>query len=666
MEQAKKNRAALLLELAERRQERSQAREALGTSYYRMKTILDSLVEGVAQYDRAGVIQAANASARRILPQADLQELELLSVNEEGLPWPAGRHPVTRALKEGLACTGLVLGIRKRGGPLAWVSLNATPLLYQAREPWGVVVSLTDISERRQVQRRREVLADLLQMAHQAVSIPNLAQDMANRLALWSGCGAVAISIQEGPALRCHPTQGFPEPCPGAVWPRQALCCNRASLYRASGDPDARALGELARLGFESVAFLPLALGEARGGLLQLLDPRPGCFDELTQAALEEVAGITGHLLAKALAEMGLRERAEALARSQALLTQAQALAGLGSWELDLASAQRNWSPANYGHWDCDPGQPIPPFEVLVQKVHPQDQPAFRTFMESLGSARETMEQELRLISPAGATRHLFLQAIPLTGALDPPGRILGATVDITSRKLSELALRNMDKLSAKGQMAAYIAHEINNPLAGIRNAFLLLEGAIPSEHPHRPFVPMINREIDRIASIIRTMYHIYRPGPGATRKLVLQEVFHDLDSLLAPKCRGRSTRIAFDGTGMLEEAILNEGFFRQVLFNLLQNAVEASPPGGVVQVAARSGQGHLEVTVGDSGAGIPPALSEKIFQSGFTTKLDSEINGLGLGLATCRSLVESMGGTLVFQNRPTSPGTVFTVRLPI
>jgi len=237
--------------------------------------------------------------------------------------------------------------------------------------------------------------------------------------------------------------------------------------------------------------------------------------------------------------------------------------------------------------------------------------------------------------------------------------------MDITTRKQSDLALRDLARLSAKGQMAAYIAHEINNPLAGIRNAFLLLEGAIPAGHPHRSYVPLITREIDRIGSIIRTMYHLYRPEPGSSRKVVMPEVFFDLESLLAPKCRGQGATIAFDQSGLREVGALNEGFFRQVLFNLIQNALEASPQGAEVTVRARSGEGWLEVAVGDRGPGIPPEHAEQIFHSGFTTKLDTQMSGLGLGLATCRNLVETMGGTLAFRDQEPGPGTVFTVRLP-
>jgi signal transduction histidine kinase len=243
--------------------------------------------------------------------------------------------------------------------------------------------------------------------------------------------------------------------------------------------------------------------------------------------------------------------------------------------------------------------------------------------------------------------------------------RIHGATLDVTTRKLDELTMRDLEKLTARGQMAAYIAHEINNPLGGIRNAFLLLREAIPRDHPYASYIPLIEREIDRIGSIIRTMYHLYRPEPSSSRKVVIAEVFQDLDRLLTPKCRAQGVAVAFDAEGVRTEGAANEGFLRQVLFNLIQNAVEASSPGGVVTVRALTRDGRLDIAVADQGAGIPPELSERIFQSGFTTKVDSEMSGLGLGLATCRSLVETMGGTLGFQGRPQGPGTVFTVRLP-
>ena len=99
------------------------------------------------------------------------------------------------------------------------------------------------------------------------------------------------------------------------------------------------------------------------------------------------------------------------------------------------------------------------------------------------------------------------------------------------------------------------------------------------------------------------------------------------------------------------------------MLFNLVQNAMEASPREGIIRLGARGGSEDVVITIEDQGSGIPPQLSARIFESGFTTKRGAGTRGLGLGLSTCKSLVESMKGALEFTSG--GEGTVFTVRLP-
>jgi signal transduction histidine kinase len=244
-------------------------------------------------------------------------------------------------------------------------------------------------------------------------------------------------------------------------------------------------------------------------------------------------------------------------------------------------------------------------------------------------------------------------------------GHLFAAARDITERRQLDAALKEMEKLSAKGQMAAYIAHEINNPLAGIKNAFTLLERAIPEDHPQAHYRGLIKREIDRIAGIIRTMYHVYRPQTSTQTEVSLLEAFQDVQSLLEPKLRSAGVELVLDLPGQGMVAPMNPGLLRQVIFNLVQNAVEASPSGGTVTLGAARRPGELLITVADTGHGIPPELQERVFESGFTTKQDSGMSGLGLGLAACRSFVESAGGSLAFQANASGQGVRFDVRLP-
>jgi len=274
-------------------------------------------------------------------------------------------------------------------------------------------------------------------------------------------------------------------------------------------------------------------------------------------------------------------------------------------------------------------------------------------------------QAEMPFQFPGGVTKTISVHLSVSPGSEASLKRVLISFLDVTERVQMEAKLRDLDRLSAKGQMAAYIAHEINNPLAGIKNAFALLEPAIPLEHPHRRYADLIKREIDRIAGIIRTMYHVYRPSGAEPGEAGLQEVFEDIQNLLVPMCRNAGVAIVLELQEPGMKVHFSGGLLRQVIFNLAQNAVEASSRGGNVVLAARHTSRGSEITVRDQGSGIPDTWNERIFQQGFSSKRDSGMSGLGLGLYTCKSIVESMGGALDFTSAGPGGGCTFRVRLP-
>lgn len=291
--------------------------------------------------------------------------------------------------------------------------------------------------------------------------------------------------------------------------------------------------------------------------------------------------------------------------------------------------------------------------------------PVFLEQVATLAGGAASFHGESPLRAANGCVRQVALDLMVVPGHERTLARVLVSFVDVTDRNQMAATLRDLDRLSVKGQMAAYIAHEINNPLAGIKNAFSLLEPAIPADHPHRRFADLIQREIDRIASIIRTMYGVYRPASQELTEVALAGIFQDIRNLLAPKCRAHGVEISIT---VAEDLRLrcNEGLLRQVLFNLVQNAVEASPRDGVVGLAAAVAGTGLEIRVDDQGAGIPPEQAEQVFEPGFTTKRASGMSGLGLGLSTCKGLVETLGGRLWFTSPGSGHGCSFRVRLPV
>ncbi len=231
--------------------------------------------------------------------------------------------------------------------------------------------------------------------------------------------------------------------------------------------------------------------------------------------------------------------------------------------------------------------------------------------------------------------------------------------------RLLEQQRAESEKLAATGRMSARIAHEINNPLAGIKNSFLLVKDGIPTTHRYYDYVRRIETEIERIARIVRQMFDLYRPEQDSVRSFPADLAIRDVVALLKTNCRERDIAIDVEINAPALNVALSESSLRQVLYNVIQNAIEASVPGGTVCVHAVSEPQKLTINVIDHGQGIPEDIRTKIFEPFFTTKTGLERSGLGLGLAVSKGLVEAMGGTLDFEST-VGQGTTFAIVLPL
>lgn len=228
-----------------------------------------------------------------------------------------------------------------------------------------------------------------------------------------------------------------------------------------------------------------------------------------------------------------------------------------------------------------------------------------------------------------------------------------------------------MEKLAALGELAAGVAHEINNPLAGIRNAIALLKRHIPVEVKHYDKLDLIDGEIERISGITHQMYLLYRPSQQRASTFSLKQTIDQAIALALPMSRKANVKVTASlhcsiRTQGLEpdQVILREGELKQVLLNLVHNAIQASHAGGQVAVAARADERHTVLTVTDSGHGIAKSVISKIFDPFFSTKTETVGQGMGLGLSVTRGIVEAMNGTIDVTSEQ-GKGTEFVVRLP-
>lgn len=239
--------------------------------------------------------------------------------------------------------------------------------------------------------------------------------------------------------------------------------------------------------------------------------------------------------------------------------------------------------------------------------------------------------------------------------------------VDERTIKLLQLEKRQrrMEKMAAVGQLAAGIAHEINNPLAGMRNAFELFRSGVDDGHEQYRLLTLIDREIERIGLITHQMHQLYRESPQRASDFALSQAIAEIVGLMEGLAAKRGVTLTHDAAEAPPTICLPEGEVRQIVLNIVRNAIQASPAGGEVSICVLREQEEVAVVVQDDGEGIAPKILPRIFDPFFTTKQGAEESGMGLGLSVSQSLIDSMGGRIEVETR-LPQGTQFKAIFPV
>ena len=322
--------------------------------------------------------------------------------------------------------------------------------------------------------------------------------------------------------------------------------------------------------------------------------------------------------------------------------------------------------------------------------VEPGDRGQLEIILAAAQQGSSGNDAEFRILHRVGSTKWAAISWQPIFTERDGPLGFRTSVRDITDRRALREQLRlhaehleqlvqertarihqlerhrrQMERLAALGQLAAGVAHEINNPLAGLRNAFELIKEDLTPQHPHFELLEAIDQEIERIGSIVYQMYQLYGRALQKATEFDFERVVQEVVSLLARVARKRGVSLQTETVRRLPAVTLPQGEVKQVLYNLMLNAIQASSDGQAVRIRISADGDEVVVAIEDRGSGIPPDVLPRIFDPFFSTKTDAPQGGMGLGLSVSQSLMEALGGRIEVESRP-SQGTIFSAVFPV
>ena len=371
-----------------------------------------------------------------------------------------------------------------------------------------------------------------------------------------------------------------------------------------------------------------------------------------------------------------LMTKDEALRQSEERMRLAAAAVNLGIWEWHLATNEI-WATNARRAVLGSPSTGKVTFEDFMSQVHPDDRSKIRQTINDAVRDAKDYESEYRLVLPDGIVRWMSTRGSIQFDSAGKPSRLLGISIDITARKQAELdaqrgraELSHLSRVALMGEMSASIAHELNQPLSGIlSNAAAGQRFIDRGDFDLREVRELLGDIISdgrRASDVVRGIRGMVKKEQLARRSVNLNEVVMDAWRMASPDALLHSCQLETSLDPNLPAIDGDPVQLQQVLLNLAINAFDAmrDTPASKrkVLIATQSnGDGTVRTSVRDYGVGISEQMQDRLFDPFFSTKTE----GLGMGLAIVRSIVESHGGAITAENAD-GGGTRFEFVLPV
>jgi signal transduction histidine kinase len=369
-----------------------------------------------------------------------------------------------------------------------------------------------------------------------------------------------------------------------------------------------------------------------------------------------------------------LTQARAALREARERMSTALASLGVAVWEVEVRTRGVVWAE-NATALPASSSDPIRTVDDIVNRMHPDDRTVAMSAIEHAIAARTEFDVESRVILPDGGIRWMRNAGRMIAGQTSGTGRLIGVTTDVTSRHVLEAQFLQAQKMEAVGQLAGGVAHDFNNLLTAILGYSTLVKDSL-TDAVGRRNVDEVIKAATRATALTKQLLAFSRQEVPAVVVLNANDVIQDLLDMLR-RLIGEHIALTTTLAGDLEAIRSDRGQLEQVVVNLILNARDAMPQGGLIRIetanvridsevfaqGGRIAKGeYVMVAVHDSGVGISDVVRPRLFQPFFTTK--DRGKGTGLGLATVHGIV-SAGHGYISVDSEIGKGAVFRVYWP-
>ncbi|MFN2453212.1 MAG: PAS domain S-box protein [Pyrinomonadaceae bacterium] len=570
---------------------------------------------------------------------------------------------------------------QKKDGTVINVEITSQVLEFDGRS--AEIVLVNDVTERKRAETERQVSAEIIQSVVTTTNLDELFKVAHQSISKLLYAENFFIALHNPTTDLIHfeywvdEVDPVPSPSPiGKGFTSYVLHTGQPFLITEEIRDRMYERGEVEHSGTNCASWLgvPLRTPSRTIGVLAVqYYEKENAYNQRDLELLASVGDQLALAIERKQTEIELQTR-------EAQLIEAQQIAHLGNWEWDIAANKVTWSDEEYRIFGLEPQEFVATYEAYLNCVHPDDRESVADIIGKAMQDKKYPDFDHRIIRPDGEVRVIHASGKITLDESGNPTKMLGTIQDITERKRIEEELEKtrdaaLESTRLKSEFLANMSHEIRTPMNGVMGMTgLLLDSDLTDEQ--RDFTETIRSSSESLLTVINDILDFSKIEAG---KLHFERLDFDVRGgiestveLLAERAQAKNIELASLVDRNVPTQVRGDaGRLRQVLVNLVSNAVKFTEAGEVTVCAKKESETDTHVTiryaVSDTGIGISPEAQQRLFQAfvqadGSTTR---KYGGTGLGLAISKQLVELMGGEIGVESEIGRGSTFwFTARL--